>query len=148
MREEILEIWGGVRRHGENMLAILTAGQTSAEEFSQKALATVQVIESLKTIIPETLYKEYNEFFDSFSLFCKQCGDPGFLAENVDMMTSSLELFAECLEDMENNYVKRVKKCPCRDREVIYTPLPAYYSDMKKKLGIDNNAKKRDSEQR
>lgn len=141
MQEEILEILGEVRRHGENMLAVLTAGQTSAEEFSQKALATVQVIESLKAIVPETLYEEYNEFFDSFSLFCKQCGDPVFLAENVDMMASSLELFAECLEDMENNYVKRVKKCPCCGREVIYAPLPAYYSDMKKKLGIVNNAK-------
>lgn len=141
MREEILEILGQVRRHGENMLAVLTSGQMSAEEFSKKALATVQVIELLKAAIPEAIYKEYDEFFDSFSLFCKRCGNPGFLAENADMMASSLELFAECLEDMENNYVKRVKKCPCCGGEVIYIPLPDYYSDMKKKLGIVSNVK-------
>lgn len=141
MREEILEILGEVKQHGENMLAVLTAGQMSAEDFSQKALATVQVIESLKAIIPEKLYKEYDEFFDSFSLFCKRSGDSSFLAENVDMMASSLELFAECLEDLRNNYVKRVKKCPCCGGEVIYTPLSAYYSDMRKKLGIVSNAK-------
>ncbi len=141
MNSNILESLLETKQYGEKMLCILDAGEDSAEEFGKKAEVMVQVIEAVKAIVPAAIYKEYSEFFQSFSVFCKQCKNPDFLMENVDTMASSLALFVECMGDMQDNVRKRVKKCPCCRNEVVYNPISSYYSATRKNLGIISNAK-------
>lgn len=131
MKEEVLEVLGQIKKIAEILSGGLVNGQTREVAAQMDDMASA--IESVKTVIPAVVYKQYRDFFEVFSGFCRQCMNMDFLQANKDELISSFELFGECLEDLESNYISRLKICPCCGREVIYVPLSEYYSAMARK---------------
>lgn len=138
MNRKSIETLNSIKQCGVNMLKVLVSGQVSSSIYSQKAFSMVNLINSIPTLIPASIYQKYSDFFSSFSIFCSQCGNSDFLTNNVDTMASSLQLFVECMDDMIQCIVKKLRKCPCCRSEVIYMPISNYYSDMQKKFGIND----------
>lgn len=138
MSEKVEEVLEQIKRYGQEMHRLLEEGQTAAEEYSPKAMALAKLMAAIPGTVPAVLYKEYQEFFESFTTFCMQCGSTDFLMENVDTMASSLELFEECMTALIEACITRKKKCVCCGKEVVYAPLPRYYDDMKVKFNVIN----------
>lgn len=113
-------------------------GNRNAERNALPSAANLAaMLDMIECVVPAFVYKKYSQFFAAFSVFCKKCGDEGFLLEdNRRELISSLELFAECMEDLKESFVSKSKKCPCCGHEVIYKPLPDYYSEMAARFGV------------
>lgn len=54
------------------------------------------------------------------------------------MMLSSLELFDECMEALIVSCINRKRRCVLCGKEVFFEPLPKFYAEMNKKLGIES----------
>lgn len=122
-----------VKEYVEETRRILENGQVNEEEFRARLTGLVTIMGNLEEVIPVVLYENYKEFFQNFIIFCQQCERADFLLKNMDTMVSSLDLLAECLENLQNECHIRRKKCICCGNEVVYLPLPAYYENMSQK---------------
>ena len=110
------------------------------EENIKKALVeTMNCIEYLNENTKTNIYIVYEEFFSSFKKFCINCIDYEYFSNNIEIMKSTLELFVECVEEIIKSY--EVKKCICCEKDVIYAPLPRYYSDMQNKYNTKTPGK-------
>lgn len=78
------------------------------------------IIDKLKEIIAPEVYIEYKEYFAKFNNFCINCKDRKYLEENREIMLSSVELFAECLDEIIKIYDNNARVCPCCNNEVFY----------------------------
>lgn len=123
------------------ILNILEEGKMSAADVSVQVLEMSEIVNKLGTIIPNEIYKEYEEFFNTLCTFEKQCGNLEFLTQQVDDLASSLMLFVECMDEIQNQCSKRIKTCICCRREVQYMPLPSGYAAMRKKYGVTYQAR-------
>lgn len=121
---EIIEV---INKIGDITLKI--AGSNFANISSVKKL-----IDKMKEIIAPSIYSQYEEFFNKFSDFCVQCDDEKYLSENREMLESSIQLFAECLDEIANTYSKP-RICSCCGQEVFYLPIDNYYAEMAKNYG-------------
>ena len=101
----------------------------------------VQTIDILKQLVPKQLYVTYEEFFYSFYDFCVKCSNIEFIRANVDTLFSSISLFLECMESLKEEWNLNIKTCACCGQEVIYSPLPGYYSEMKEKAKVSHVTK-------
>lgn len=136
IKSEILEMMQQIQNMASHKLDILDQGTMSAEEVCVQVLGMSDVIKSLETIIPNSIYDDYREFFDTFYTFCRNCSDIKFLTQQVDNLASSLMLFVECIEEMKEQYSKKVKKCTVCGLVDVYMPLSPYYGSMRQKYGI------------
>ena len=80
----------------------------------------VQVIDLIEKNVPSIIYDMYTEFFSSMKLCCAQCKEVNFWLENIEMLTSSLVLFIECLDEIEKECSIKCNKCVCCNQDVIY----------------------------
>lgn len=135
-KEEILQVFGEVKLYGQKLLEELENG-TDMDSFVQKAVSLPMLIAPIGSIIPSQVYEGYREFFETFSRFCKQCGNAGFLEKYTDEMASSLALFVECMENLEGAIANKIKKCACCGQKVMYLPMPEYFIVMKEKYHFD-----------
>lgn len=93
----------------------------SNTEYSRIQIVNfVQVIEVIEENVPSEIYSTYDEFFSSLKLCCVQCGEVNFWLENIEMLKSSLEVFVECIDELERECDIKCKKCACCNRDVIY----------------------------
>lgn len=120
MKEEVLEVLGHIKKIAEILSGGLVSGRMKEGEATVKMDDMASAIESVKTVIPTAVYEQYRDFFEVFCGFCRQCGNIEFLKANKEELLSSFELFKECMEDLEGNYISIFKICPCCGGEVIY----------------------------
>lgn len=121
LHEQILQLLQEIQMHARKNLSKLEEG-TESVSFMQEIAGLSQLIHNLNTIVPETIYLDYQEFFDAFCSFCEQCASPGFMEAQVDQMASSLSLLIECLQDMEARYARSIKICVCCGQKVPHLP--------------------------
>ena len=84
------------------------------------------IISKLENIVSPVVYSDYKEFFSKFSDFCNKDMDEKAINENREVLDSSIQLFAECLDDIVKKYKnnKCEYSCPLcgssdRDRMII-----------------------------
>lgn len=140
-KEQILQILQKIKKQNQNMLKELEQG-INIDIFIRNITGISTVILDIKKIVPQQIYSDYQEFFDTFCGFCERCKDSDFMKEYVDDMASSLALLVECIEDIEKKLVNRVKRCVCCGQEVIYQPLSNYYNEMEKKFHASTENRK------
>lgn len=133
MYEDVLKLLEQEKRLGEDMLKLIGNKETDVKGMAPQIADMGKMITMIENCIPVPLYKQYKDFFTAFSIFCSQCGNPDFFSTNKEQMISSLELFVECMQDLEHNYIARLKKCPCCGQVVIYNPLSDYYYEMQQR---------------
>lgn len=136
VRYEVLEVMEKVQGYVRNLEEQIEQGQMENDSLAANVKGMATVIVTLKKIVPSVSYKKYSEFFEVLRGFCGQCENINFLEKNKGQLTSSFELFGECIEELKNEYLKRVKICPCCGRKVIYEPLPDYYKQMEEKYQV------------
>lgn len=136
MCEEVLELLEQEKGLGKDMLSLIENEQIEVKELSFQIVNMGTMITMLEKCIPAVLYKQYKDFFTAFSVFCGQCRNLDFFRVNKEQMISSLELFVECMEELEHNYMVRVKECPCCGHVVMYKPLSDYYNEMQKRYHL------------
>ena len=128
MKNEVVEVLEKVKENARSMEENIL--QTKADNIVANVTVMTTVINTLKKIVPSILYEQYSEFFEVLSGFCRQCENTDFLEKNREQLHSSFELFGECIEELQSEFLKRVKTCPCCGRMVIYKPLADYYKKM------------------
>lgn len=133
MYKEVSELLEQEKGLARDMLRLFENKRMEVKNLTSQIADLGKMIAMLENCIPAAVYKQYKDFFVAFSKFCEQCGDQIFLNTNKEQMVSSLELFVECMEDLQHNYLFRLKKCPCCDNVVIYNPLPDYYGEMQER---------------
>ncbi len=117
----ILAILHQIEKQSQEILDEWERGKDTAA-FSRNAYAFSAVLANISRIVPQEIYAEYQDFFDSFCVFCGQCRETDFIQAHMDDMVSSLQLAAECIEDMCDKCSGRLRTCICCSREVIYRP--------------------------
>lgn len=117
----ILEILHQIEKQSQEILDEWERGKDAAA-FSRNAYAFSAVLANICRIVPQEIYAEYQDFFDSFCIFCGQCRETDFIQAHMDDMVSSLQLAAECIEDMCDKCSGRLRTCVCCSREVVYRP--------------------------
>ena len=135
---EVLDILEQVAQKGRGVLETLEGGQWIPEVMAQSTQVLPVMTDMVEEVVPSSVYGQYDEFFTAFGAFCAQCADPGFLSAHEGEMFSSLGLFVECMEDLKRNYSIRIKRCPVCGHEVIYSPLPEHYQDLKRLYRVDS----------
>lgn len=133
MYEEILKLLEQEKGLGRDILRLIENKQIEKQDLAFQITNFGSMIAVLEKCIPAPLYEQYREFFTAFSIFCGQCGNQDFFSANEEQMISSLELFIECVDELEQSDLFRIKKCPCCGHDVIFKPLSDYYSEMQKK---------------
>ena len=131
-RTEALDTMDRAEQKGQSLLEALGDGKADLGDIAQNMYVLTIMIDMVEGVIPSLIYEQYDEFFTAFGAFCMQCVDASFLSANVGEMISSLGLFVECMEDLKRNYRMRIKRCPVCDHEVMYSPLPEHYQDLKR----------------
>jgi Glycosyltransferases involved in cell wall biogenesis len=134
MKNEVVEVLEKVKENARSMEENIL--QTKADNIVANVTVMTTVINTLKKIVPSILYEQYSEFFEVLSGFCRQCENTDFLEKNREQLHSSFELFGECIEELQSEFLKRVKTCPCCGRMVIYKPLADYYKKMTEKYQV------------
>ena len=129
---EVLDTLEQVEQKGRDILEALGNGKADLADIAQNMYVLVIMIDMVEGMIPSRIYEQYDEFFTALGAFCMQCVDAGFLSANVAEMLSSLDLFVECMGDLKRKYRMRIKRCPICGHEVIYSPLPEDYKDLKR----------------
>lgn len=133
MYEEVLALLEQEKGLANDMLSLIESEHIEMENLTSQIVNMGTMITMLEKCIPVSLYMQYKDFFTAFSIFCGQCSNRDFLVANKEQMNSSLELFVECMEDLQHSYMFRMKKCPCCNNVVMYNPLPDYYSEMQER---------------
>ena len=128
MKNDVLKLMGEIKDCGETLLGMLRGGNNTAEEIQGRVAAFSQVISTLKNLVQESIYAQFDEFYSSFCDFCTQCSDINFLITNVENLDESLELFVECMSLLINEYDKSIKVCPACGIETVHKILPQGYS--------------------
>ena len=105
------------------------------DEVQDRIVAVTSLMQGIAKLTPPQIYTKYQEFFESFMSVCENCRNEQFLAEQYEEIYSSLNLFAECLVEIEKEYQSKIKTCTCCGNRGMYLPLPQYYRDMAKKYG-------------
>lgn len=122
LNEQIVQILSKIREQSRNILSEWEQG-INITLFSLDTYELSEVIVSLGKIVPQEIYSEYHEFFDSFHMFCGQCQHEDFMQTHVEDMLSSLGLIIECMEELYGQCVRRIRTCICCNREVVYNPV-------------------------
>lgn len=117
----ILQILRQIEKQSRDILHEWEDGKDVAA-FGRNAHAFSAVLASVGRIVPQEIYAAYQDFFDSFCVFCGQCRETDFMRAHMDDMVSSLRLTAECIEDMCDKCSGRIRTCVCCGRETIYRP--------------------------
>lgn len=125
---------------GDLLRALGEDGNTDAGKAALNAVSLAVTLDAVECMVPVPVYEKYSDFFAAFSVFCKQCGDAGFLMGNRRELISSLELFIECIDDLGKYFASKSRKCPCCGNTVIYHPLPDYYGEMSVRYGVTRQA--------
>lgn len=138
---KVLEMLQQIQNMVLYILNVLDQGTESTEEVSARVMGLSDIIRNLATIIPNAIYDEYKEFFDALDTFCRQCGNPEFLTQQVDNLASSLLLFDECMDNIKKSYKDKLKECTVCGLVDLYMPLSSYYENARHKYGIIYQAK-------
>ena len=69
---------------------------------------------SLQRLIPEPIYTNFEEFFESFRKFLKNCLNRKFYETYYDDLNSSVNLLIECMDELEKMMDTRIKRCICK----------------------------------
>ena len=133
MYKEIIELLEQEKGLARDMLLLLENGQMEAKNLTSQIVNMGKMIAMLDKCIPASVYMQYKDFFAAFSIFCNNCNDRNFLRANKEQLSSSLEVFVDCMEELQHSYLFRMKKCPCCDNVVMYNPLPDYYNEMQER---------------
>lgn len=139
--QEIKDVIAKVIKWGDTLLNQLEEGNITVMEAMAVVQEIPKLVDGIHSIVREDIFSDYSEFFESFKVLAVKCKDENFLLENVDNLASSIGLFVECLKAIDQEYSRRSKVCACCGNLVIYNPLPSYYSEMKIKMG--NNQESR-----
>lgn len=91
------------------------------------------IISKLENIVSPVVYSDYKEFFSKFSDFCNKDMDEKAINENREVLDSSIQLFAECLDDIVKKYKNNKCECSCCNKKVFYLPINSYYAENAKK---------------
>lgn len=121
-----------------NKITQIMQSQSPEAEKQQTVEELQKFLITYNKMVPKTILEQYQDFFQSFLVFCDKCHISGFIDENIDMLLSSLELLIQCMEEIKEQYDTRVKRCICCNSEVAYLPIPEYYKQMEKKYGTIN----------
>ena len=140
LNEQILQMLQEIKAQGQKLSDALENG-TDIVPFIQRVNGLSRLTAQINTIVPQEIYLEYQDFFDTFCVFCGQCEDSAFLLEHVEDMASSLSRFVECMDGLEAKCAGRIRRCACCNREVSYRPLPDYYREMEEKYHAPRNWK-------
>lgn len=135
MPDKRTELFLQVKNYARETGVLLQRGGNAVEELTVRIGGLISLLKGLENIVPNEIYKEYEEFFGIFCSFCERCQQPAFLKENVDDMASSITLLEECMQEINDSCKRKIKKCACCGNEVVYEPLSSYYSQMKMKYG-------------
>ena len=122
-----------IKDKGLRLLGQIKNHSMSEDSIKSSVIEVIKSINYMRENLSEHIYVIYQEFFESFLEFCLKSIQYEFLLANMDMMKSSLELFVECMEEIIKQH--EVKRCVSCQNEVIYMPLPKYYTDMQRKVG-------------
>lgn len=122
LNEQIVQILSKIREQSRNILSEWELGM-NITLFGLNTFELSEVIASLGKIVPQEIYSEYQEFFDSFHMFCGQCQHADFMQTHVEDMLSSLGLIIECMDELYGQCVRRIRTCICCNREVVYNPV-------------------------
>lgn len=94
-----------------------------------------EFVQNLRGMLFPYEYESQREVFDTFYDMCGACSDMNFLQTNLELFFSVLELFTHSVKTICDRYKDNKRQCSCCGTEVMYSPLPEYYSEMLKRYG-------------
>jgi|GEM_PF-702324 len=136
MKEKLIDFLGSVKKYNATVLDTISRDGVEVNKVQVLLKEIPELIRSIFAEFPKGIYAECEEFFKSFHNFLLRCEDAEFVVDNINMLGSSVELFDECIMLMLENCNHRFKICSCCGKEVAYLPLPSYYDEMEKAMGV------------
>ena len=79
----ILEILHQIEKQSQEILDEWERGKDAAA-FSRNAYVFSAVLANICRIVPQEIYAEYQNFFESFCIFCGQCRETDFIQAHMD----------------------------------------------------------------
>ncbi len=115
------------------IMNLMSSSTNEYEKIVSMLQSYTNCFAAIENFVPREIYSVYKEFFDAFSSFGNDCSNKKIFEENVDELSSSLELVIECLNDLEEKCKRASGICSCCGKEVFYTKLPDYYREQAEK---------------
>ena len=98
MKDCYLKIINQLMDKSEKYLDELLKGNAEVVTFADNLSSLADEIYKMKKIVSMQILSTYYEFLTSFASMCKRCTDGQVLKENIDIIASSLDVFAECMD--------------------------------------------------
>ena len=94
-----------------------------------------EFIQNFREMLLPYDYESQKEVFDTVYDMCGACCDMNFLQTNLELFLSVLELFIQSVKTVCDRCQENKRQCSCCGTEVMYRPLPEYYSEMANRYG-------------
>lgn len=118
MKEEINQVLKEVHDYVRLLEGMIFNNQD--DEITKNTKQLNELLENVGNMLPIEIYSAFEEFFCELKSLLVKCAIKEFYSSNREVVTSSLQLLTECLEEIRKLCNKSIEICACCGYDVIY----------------------------